>query len=121
MLAAAGALFVWQALLLDLGDIALPGPGVLPLLLGPILAVCATLIGIDCWRSREGEAVEFGHRDVVITIAALLMIPVIFEPLGALVALGLFGIAILVLIGRIGPLLAIAATGLGMAACWYFF
>jgi hypothetical protein len=121
MLAVAGAFFVWQALLLDLGGIALPGPGFLPLFLGAILVLCAALIGIDCWRSCGGEAVEFGHRDVLITVAALLLIPVIFEPLGAHITLALFGVAILVLIGRVAFLLAIAATGLGMAACWYFF
>jgi hypothetical protein len=121
MLGTAGAFFAWQALLLDLGSVALPGPGFLPLLLGAVLVICAALIGIDCWRSPPGEAVEFGHRDVVITIAALLVIPLIFEPLGAPITLGLFGIAILVLIGRIAPVLAIAATGVGMAACWYFF
>jgi hypothetical protein len=121
MLVAAGAFFIWQALLLDLGSIALPGPGALPLFLGAILVMCATFIGIDGWRSSEGDAVEFGHRDVLITVAALLAIPLIFEPLGAPIALGLLGIAILVLIGRIALLLAIAATGLGMAACWYFF
>jgi hypothetical protein len=121
MLGAAGAFFAWQALLLDLGDTALPGPGFLPLLLGAILMIFATLIGIDCWRSYEGEAVEFGHRDVLITVAALLVIPVIFESLGAHIALGLFGITILVLVGRVALLLAIAATSLGLAACWYFF
>lgn len=64
---------------------------------------------------------EFGHRDVLITLAALLVLPLIFEPLGALASLGLFGAAMLVLIGRVGLPLAIAASGLGMAACWYFF
>ena len=39
MLAAAGAFFAWQASLLDLGDIALPGPGFFPLVLGAILMV----------------------------------------------------------------------------------
>lgn len=121
MLAAAGAFFASQALQLDLGGIALPGPGFLPLSLGAILMACATLIGIACWRSGEGEAVELGHRDVVIAVAALLAMPLIFEPLGGLLALGLLGIALLVLIGRIGLPLAVAAAGLGMAGCWYFF
>jgi hypothetical protein len=121
MLGAAGAFFVWQALRLDLGGIAMPGPGFFPLSLGAILMACAALIGFACARSRAGEAVEFGHRDVVITVAALLTIPLIFEPLGAPVSLGLLGIAILLLVGRVALPLAIAATGLGMAACWYFF
>jgi hypothetical protein len=121
ILGAAGAFFAAQALLLDLGGIASPGPGFLPFLLGASIMLCAALIGIDCWRSVEGEAVEFGHRDVVITIAALLAVPLIFERLGAYISLALFGIAILILVGRIAPLLAIAATIVGLTACWYFF
>jgi putative tricarboxylic transport membrane protein len=121
MLAAAGAYFASQALQLDLGGIALPGPGFLPLSLGAVLMACATLIGLGCWRSGAGEAVELGHRDVAIAVAALLAIPLIFEPLGALSALGLLAIAVLVLIGRVWPPIAIAAAGLGMAACWFFF
>jgi hypothetical protein len=121
ILGAAGAFFAAQALLLDLGGIASPGPGFLPLLLGAFIMMSAALIGIDCWRSAEGEAAELGHRDVLITIAALLAVPVIFERLGAHISLALFGIAILTLIGRIAPLLAIGATILGLIACWFFF
>ena len=79
------------------------------------------LLAIDCWRSSASEAVEIGHRDVLISIAALLLVPVLFEPAGAPITLGLFGLASLVLIGRVSPLLAIAASGLGVTACWYFF
>jgi hypothetical protein len=121
MLGAVGAFFAWQASLLDLGHIGLPGPGFFPLCLGAVLLACAVVIGLDCRGDRDGEPVEFGHRDVLITLAALLVLPLIFEPLGALASLGLFGAAMLVLIGRVGLPLAIAASGLGMAACWYFF
>jgi hypothetical protein len=121
MLAAAGALFAWQASLLDLGSVELPGPGFFPLVLGAVLVVCAAVIGFDCWRSRRGDAVELGHRDVLIAIAALLAVPVLFEPLGAYITLGLFGTVMLVLIARVRLIAAVAAAGLGMAACWYFF
>jgi len=121
LLGALGLFFAWQALLLDLGHIGLPGPGFLPLCLGAVLLACAVMIGLDCRGYRGGEPVEFGHRDVLVTLAALLVLPLIFEPLGALLSLGLFGVAMLVLIGRVALPLAIAASGLGMAACWYFF
>ena len=42
VLALAGAFFVWQAALLDLGNVALPGPGFFPLLLGAVLVMLAT-------------------------------------------------------------------------------
>jgi putative tricarboxylic transport membrane protein len=116
-----GAFLAWQSLLLDIGDAALPGPGFFPLLLGIALLTIALLLGIECWRSPASEAVEIGHRDVLISIAILLLVPVLFEPAGAPVTLGLFAVGSLVLIGRVSPLLAMAATALGMAACWYFF
>jgi len=121
VLAVAGALFAWQSSLLDLGNLALPGPGFFPLVLGALLVAFAAVIGFECWRSPPGEAVELGHRDVLIAIAALLAVPLLFEPLGAYVTLGLFGTAMLVLIARIRLMPAIAAAAVGMAACWFFF
>ena len=121
MLGAVGLFFAWQAMLLDLGHIGLPGPGFFPLCLGATLLIATVLIGLACWQYRDGEPVEFGHRDVLIALAALLILPLIFEPLGALLSLGLFGAAMLVLIGRVALPLAITASALGMAACWYFF
>jgi hypothetical protein len=121
LLGGCGAFLAWQALLLDIGDAALPGPGFFPLLLAAGLLGIGLLLAIDCWRSSASEAVEIGHRDVLISIAALLLVPVLFEPAGAPITLGLFGMASLVLIGRVPPLLAIAATALGITACWYFF
>ena len=60
MLAAAGAFFAWQALLLDLGGIALPGPGFFPLVARRSAAWrCAALIGIELLavrRRRDGRA-----------------------------------------------------------------
>ena len=121
MLAAVGVLFVWQAALLDLGNVALPGPGFFPLVLGAALTIFATVIGVEGWRTSTSQTVELGHRDVAIVIAALLVVPLIFELLGANITLGLLGVLLLVLIGRVPLPLAIAAAGLGMAACWYFF
>ena len=58
---------------------------------------------------------------MAIVIVALLAVPLVFELLGASITLGLLGTVLLVLIGRVPLPLAIAAAGLGMAACWYFF
>ena len=121
MLATTGIVFAWQAALLDLGSVALPGPGFFPLVLGVVLATLAAVIGIGRWRSPIGETVELGHRDVLVVIVALLMVPLLFESLGAYLTLGMLGTALLALIARLPPLSAMAAAGFGMAACWYFF
>jgi hypothetical protein len=114
-LAVAGAIFAWQAAQLDVGNIDLPGPGFFPLALGVLLVIFCVAIGVDYWRQPERETIELGHRDVLLVIAALLAVPLLFEPLGALPTLGL------VLVARVRIPLAIAAAALGMAACWYFF
>jgi putative tricarboxylic transport membrane protein len=121
LLAAVGVAFVWQAALLDLGEVALPGPGFFPLVLGAALTIFAAVIGIEGWRTSTSQTIELGHRDVAIVIAALLAVPLAFELLGAIITLGLLGTVLLVLIARVSLPLAIAAAGLGMAACWYFF
>jgi hypothetical protein len=119
---AIGVLFVWQASLLDLGDIALPGPGFFPFVLGAVLAALAAVIGSEIWRTAaSSETVELGHRDVMVVLAAMLAVPPLFEPLGAYLTLGLFGMALLVVIARVSLLLAGAASVIAMAGCWYFF
>jgi hypothetical protein len=121
-LAAIALLFIWQASLIDLGNIGLPGPGFFPLMMALLLFGLAIIIGIEGWRSRPtGETIELGHRDVLIVFAAMLVVPPLFEPLGALPTLGLFSAALLYLVARISLPLSIAASAAGMAACWFFF
>jgi tripartite tricarboxylate transporter TctB family protein len=122
LLALTGLVFVWQASLLDLGKIGLPGPGFFPLALGALLVVCSIVIGVGCWRaSPEGEPAELGHPHVLIAFAALLMVPVLFDTLGAYLTLGLFTAALLVFVARLSLLLTAVWTVLGMAACWLVF
>ena len=122
VLAAIGLLFSWQAVQLDLGGIGLPGPGFFPLLMGASLAAFAVVIGLQLLRDHsDTSAVEFGHRDVLIVFAALFFVPLLIEPLGAYVTLGLFGAALLLLIARTSIALAVVAAAIAMAACWYFF
>jgi hypothetical protein len=122
VLALIGLLFAWQASLIDLGDFALPGPGFFPLALGVLIFVLAGVIGVEDWlRVGSGDTIELGHRDVLIVFAALLAVPLLFEPLGAYVTLGLFGAVLLVLIARCSFLVAGVSATVAMAACWYFF
>jgi hypothetical protein len=121
VLAAIGILFAWQSSLLDLGDFALPGPGFFPLVLGLALAGLGVVIGIECWLRRDGGSIELGHRDVLIVFVAMLAVAPLFEPLGALPTLGLFGAVLLCLIARTRVAVAAVAALAAMAACWYFF
>jgi putative tricarboxylic transport membrane protein len=126
-LALIGLLFAWQASLLDLGQIGLPGPGFFPLVLGGLLVLFAAAIAIEGRlasskvASSQDDPLEFGHAQVLITFAALLAVPLLFEPLGAYITLGLMSAVLLVLIARVSVLLAIVCSAVGMAACWYLF
>jgi hypothetical protein len=133
-LALTGIIFAWQAALLDLGQVGLPGPGFFPLVLALLLAIFSAAIALEGWLSsaKDGakdraketakdEPLEFGHPQVLITFVALLAVPILFEPLGALIALGLLSAVLLVFIARLSPLLAIVWSAVGMAASWYLF
>jgi hypothetical protein len=122
LLAVIGAVFAWQASLLDFGGFDLPGPGFLPLVLGVVVIALSTLIAIEGFRGAgEGETVELGHRDVLIVFAAMSAVAALFEPLGAYLSLGLFGAVLLVVIARVSVPLAVLSACIAMAACWYFF
>jgi hypothetical protein len=121
-LALIGLIFAWQASLLDLGQIGLPGPGFFPLLLGVLLVVFSAAIAIEGrLGSSKDEPLEFGHAQVLITFAALLAVPLLFELVGAYITLGLLSAVLLVFIARVSVLLAIVSSAVGMAACWYLF
>jgi hypothetical protein len=122
VLAAIGLLFAWQASLIDFGDFALPGPGFFPLVLGVLVFVLSAVIGVEDWLGMGSqETIELGHRDVLIVFAALLVVPLLFEPLGAYATLGLFGAVLLVLIARVSLVVAGLSAITAMVLCWYFF
>ena len=121
-LALTGLVFAWQAARLDLGTLGLPGPGFFPLALSLLLVLFSGAIALQGWlAAAKDEPLEFGHPQVLITLAALLAVPILFEPLGALVALGLLAAVLLVFIARVSLVLAVLSSALGMAACWYLF
>jgi hypothetical protein len=122
VLAGVGLVFAWQASLLDLGGLDLPGPGFFSLVLGVLVFAFAVLIAIEGLRGAgEGGTVDLGHRDVLIVLAALAAVAALFEPLGAYLSLGLFGAVLLVVLARVSVPLAIGAAAIAMVACWYFF
>jgi hypothetical protein len=110
--------------------VGLPGPGFFPLALALLLVIFSAAIALEGWlalakdwakETAKDEPLEFGHPQVLIAFAALLAVPILFEPLGALIALGLLTAVLLVFIARVSPLLAIVWSAVGMAASWYLF
>jgi hypothetical protein len=121
-LVAIGLFFAVAALMLDFGSIRLPGPGFFPFVLGAALAGLSAAITAELRRQPpDTQKIEFGHRDVLITLAGLVGVCLFFEQLGAYVTHGLFSCALLVLLARVPILRAALASAAGMVAIWYVF
>ena len=122
VLLAVGLFFVWQASGLDLGTVGLPGPGFFPLVLGLLLALAAGAVIVRVVRLRgERETTGLGHVRVILTFVALLLVAPLFERLGAVVTLGAFAAAVVVIVGRVHWLAAVIGSAAAMAVAWYFF
>lgn len=121
-LAVLGLAFAWQATLLPLGTIELPGAGFFPLVLAVLLAVLGAATCVNVFLSGPAEeTIDFAHRDVAVTVGTTFAIPLLFETVGAYLTLGLFSTALLILLGRVSPARAAVASALGMVAAWWFF
>jgi hypothetical protein len=117
-----GTLYVSQAVSLPLGEMALPGPGVAPLALGIALAVIALMIAMNAVRNeRRDEAVVFADVRVLMVFGALIVVAVLFEPLGAYPTLGLFTVTLLPLVARTSAARGVLAALLTVFAIWVVF
>lgn len=121
-LLATAAFFGWQALQLPFGEVALPGPAFFPFALACVLALVAVAILFMSLRSvPTADLVFVGHRDVVITLAALCGVTFAFEQSDGYIALGVFVAALLVLVARTTLWRAFLGATLGMVAVWFVF
>lgn len=95
-LVAAGALFtiglVWALGSLEMprGEFSVPGPGFFPMFLSGGLCASALLIALNALRSRVTARVRVGNASIWSTGIALLVVAVLFEPLGFIPAIALF-------------------------------
>jgi putative tricarboxylic transport membrane protein len=120
-LALVGLFFLWQSGSLKFGSVDQPGPGFFPSILGGALCVLAAAIGLHRLRQPDEDVIAVGQRDVLIAFAALLAVPILFERLGAYATLGSLMAALLILVGRVSPIIAVPAAGVAMVAIWAFF
>ncbi len=122
LLIGAGLFFALHALNLQFGSDGVPGPAVFPFALGLLLAAAAAAIGWDVLRSApHGRKVELGHRDVLITFAALLFASFAFERIGTYITLGLLIATLLIFVGRVSVFRAAFASTAATGVFWFFF
>jgi putative tricarboxylic transport membrane protein len=122
VLAIVGAWFATEALTLTFGNLDLPGPGFFPFALGLLLIALSVAIFIAAIRQRDdAPRIELGHIPVLITLAAMVLTAFLFERLGAILSLGAFSIAMLVLVAGARIVPAVLSSAAGMLAVWYLF
>ena len=84
-LLAVAAFFIWGALRMPAGTFAVPGPGMVPLIFGTLLALTGVSLIVKTLasRAREGaQPITFGLRVVAILFGSLTAVAVAFEPAG---------------------------------------
>jgi putative tricarboxylic transport membrane protein len=124
VLALIAAYITWAALRMPLGTAAAPGPGLLPAALGALLLLTSLGLIVRAALQRgdlASAALRLGHRNIWITLAALAVLALAFEPAGYLVSATLF---MLVLLRAFSPLDWPRSVVVALAAAllsWFFF
>lgn len=122
-LALVGVFAVWEAAGMPKGTAALPGPAVVPMTHGGLLALVAAALVFTCLKTQSGAhaPVAIGHRHVGLTLLAILATGLLFERAGFLVSSTLF---LFVLLWSLSPLnwwRSLLAAALASAAAKYLF
>ena len=118
-----GIFAAWQAAGMPQGTPALPGPGMVPMALGVLLAVCA--VGLIVRTMRTGEAgrepIVLGHRHITLMVVATVVTGFIFEPLGFLLTSTLLLFVLMWALSPLGWWRALLAGFLASVAAQLFF
>lgn len=124
LLLALAAFFMWGAWHMPAGTFAVPGPGIVPTILGALLAATALVLIIKALISRARGAdaqLSFGVVPVAIVFAALTAVALAFERAGFMVTLSVFMFVMLRAVSRLGTLRsALVAAGITLASGWFF-
>ena len=114
----------WLAAKMPFGTLSGPGPGAFPFGLGlSMLAVSLGLL-VRAVRLKGEEAdlvIEIGHRYIWISLAALTVLALVFEPLGYLPATTLFMLTLLRTLSTLNWTRATLAALSAALLSWFFF
>ena len=124
LLLALAAFFTWGGWHMPAGTFAVPGPGIVPTILGALLGVTALLLLIKtllAGASGAGVPVAFGVAPVAIVFAALTAVAFAFERAGFLASLSVFLFVMLRVFSQLGTLRsALLAVGIAFITGWFF-
>lgn len=113
-----GLLAAWEGARMPQGTPALPGPGMLPVALGVLLAVCSAVL---VFLSKAGEAVAIGHRHVAAALLMVLAAGLLWERAGFLITSTLFLFVLLWTLSPLGWWRSLIAAALGTAGARFAF
>lgn len=120
-LALLGVCLAFLARRLPLVEDSVPGPGLVPMVLGLLLAALAIGIGGAALMRRSAARVRVVDRETGLVIALLLLLIALFEWIGFLLATFLFLLAGFALIGREPVLRAGAVAAVATLVTWTLF
>lgn len=95
---------LWQSARMPGGTLRLPGPGMLPMAIGALLALASLALIVMSFRPGpdQAEAVILGNRRIAGAFLAVVAAGFAFERLGFLLTGGLFLFAMLRLLSKLG-------------------
>ncbi len=114
---------VWLVGVLDMpkGEFSVPGPGFFPTLLGLALCVASTALAGKILAAKTTARVSIGNWHIWSTGIALVVLALLFEPLGFVPSIALFMGFFLKRLGEMRWTTCIlAATAAAGAAYWFF-
>lgn len=113
-----GMFAAWEGSRMPQGSAALPGPGMLPVALGVLLAGCSVVL---IFLSKEKDQVAIGHRHVAIALAMVLAAGLLWERAGFLITCTLFLYVLLWTLSPLGWWRSLIAAVLGAVAARFVF
>lgn len=95
---------LWQSARMPGGTLRLPGPGMLPMAIGVLLALSSLALIVMSFRPGpdQAEAVTLANRRIAAAFLAVVVAGLLFERLGFLLTGGLFLFAMLRLLSALG-------------------
>jgi putative tricarboxylic transport membrane protein len=119
VLLALAAFVIFEGSKMPVGSWALPGPGYFPIALGIILAVVSVAL---LFRRADGDQpVQLFHGHGLITIAAVALVALSFERIGAIAAFAIFLASMFYLLAQAPWWKAIAFGLAGAGLTWMLF
>jgi putative tricarboxylic transport membrane protein len=105
------------------GTLGAPGPGFFPGILSALLAVTSVGLLLRAWRSKAvgGAPIVLGHRDIAITLLALVVVGIVFESAGYVLCATGFMLVMLRALSSLGWIRSLLAAIACAVASYFFF